>query len=526
MKTMKSFGYFLMLFVLGVGFSSCGDTYESRLPELLIKDMEFDGSKQDVVQSQTFRNEDMTNYGISTDASWCEALIDYDTSTIKVTVRGRAQSTDTDPYSARSCKVTLTDVRDNTIRSFNVSQKQLNEVIVNGNEYQVPSEGGEVSIEVQYNVPYQLVIPGDVTWITEKKAATRGLETASVVLNVEENNSGAARSATVAIKSTDESISRTIIIAQAFTPTYTIDPEAFTIDELAQTVKVNVTANFKFETYPDADWVVSGGRETVSETQFVQKLDVSAFKEKKDSRETTVQFFANVKTTVGGDYRTIEKTITITQNRTLYIPKDTIKLAAGDSIVVEVVNTEKRDLVWSTSDDSEFTVDSKGEVKCLRSDGDGKATITVKSKDGKYSDKIIAIAEKPKDLTKFLSCKWDRGEEIVGKDTTYTIGCTISMADGGPTITLKGYTFYNDSTAQKTVSWDGKTLSAKGSVSTSDISLKKEIDYYVDWKYTYAKEDYILRFSMDNKITITKQTPASTPAPAATTRRSARARRR
>lgn len=37
MKTKKSFGFFLMLLVLGVGFSSCGDDYESRLPELLIK---------------------------------------------------------------------------------------------------------------------------------------------------------------------------------------------------------------------------------------------------------------------------------------------------------------------------------------------------------------------------------------------------------------------------------------------------------------------------------------------------------
>lgn len=530
MKTMKSFGYFLMLFVLGVGFSSCGDTYESRLPELLIKDMEFDGSKQDVVQSQTFRNEDMTNYGISTDASWCEALIDYDTSTIKVTVRGRAQSTDTDPYSARSCKVTLTDVRDNTIRSFNVSQKQLNEVIVNGNEYQVPSEGGEVSIEVQYNVPYQLVIPGDVTWITEKKAATRGLETASVVLNVAENNSGAARSATVSIKSTDESINRTIKIAQAFTPVYTIDPNTFTIDELAQTVKVNVTANFKFETYPDADWVVSGGRETASEseTQFVQKLDVSAFKEKKDSRVTTVQFFANVKTTVGGDYRTIEETVTITQNRTLYIPKDSVKLAVGDSTVVEVVNTEKRDLVWSSSDESEFTVDSKGQVKCVGRAGDGKATITVKSKDGKYSDQIIAEAKKPVDLSKYLVCKWDSTKTIKEGLTTTTLIFKISNTSDA-TILLTSYEAKKDS-ADASIWYGGnlsENLGGKGS-KTFELGAIPTTNYYMTLKYTYMNEKYILGFSKKGEMTIKKEeapAPAATPTPAATTRRSARSRR-
>ena len=521
MKTMKSFGYILMLFVLGVGFSSCGDSYESRLPELLIKDMEFDGSKQDVVQSQTFRNEDMTNYGISADATWCEALIDYDTSTIKVTVRGRGQSTDTDPYSDRSCKVTLTDVRDNTIRSFNVSQKQLNEVLVNGNEYQVPSEGGEVSIEVQYNVPYQLVIPESVTWITEKKAATRGLEKASVVLNVEENNSGAARSATVTIKSNDESINRTIKILQAFTPVYTIDTKAFTIDELAQTVKVNVTANFKFETYPEADWVVSGGRETVSETQFIQKLDVSAFKEKKDSRESSVEFYANIKTSEG-TYREIKETVTITQNRTLYIPKDSVKLAVGDSTVVEVINTEKRDLVWSSSDEKEFTVDAKGQVKCVGSDGDGKATITVKSKDGKYSDQIIAEAKKPVDLSKYLVCKWDSTKTIKEGVTTTTLIFKISNTSDA-TILLTSYEAKKDS-ADASIWYGGnlsENLGGKGS-KTFELGAIPTTNYYMTLKYTYMNDKYILGFNKKGEMTIKKE---EAPAPAATTRRSARSRR-
>ena len=98
MKTMKSFGFFLMLLVLGVGFSSCGDDYESRLPELLIKNpLEFESSKDDITLSQVFRNEDLTNYGISSEVSWCDPWIDYETSTIYVKVLGRGQSTDEDP---------------------------------------------------------------------------------------------------------------------------------------------------------------------------------------------------------------------------------------------------------------------------------------------------------------------------------------------------------------------------------------------------------------------------------------------
>ena len=179
MKTMKSFGYFLMLFVLGVGVCSCGDDYESRLHELLIKDMEFEASTTSITQSQQFRNEDMTNYSITSSESWCTAKIDYDASTINVTVdaRGVDEVTDSDPYSDRSSTVTITDVRSNDVRSFKVSQKQIDEIKV-GSNYQVLSEGGEVSVEVQHNVGYSLVIPDAASsWIHKKTAGTRGLVT-------------------------------------------------------------------------------------------------------------------------------------------------------------------------------------------------------------------------------------------------------------------------------------------------------------------------------------------------------------
>ena len=292
MKTMKSFGFFLMLLVLGVGFSSCGDDYESRLPELLIKNpLEFESSKDDITLSQVFRNEDLTNYGISSEVSWCDPWIDYETSTIYVKVLGRGQSTDEDPYSDRSCNVTLTDIRDNTVRSFTVTQKQLNEILINGDEAQVPSDGGDVPVELQYNVSYQVSIPEDASWITEKKAAgTRGLEKATVTLSVAENNSGSARSAIVSIKSTDGKIERNFRILQAFSPVLTIDPKEFTVDELSQTISINVTANFKLETYPEEDWVTTGGRETVDDTHFVQKINISAFTEKKENRASTVEF--------------------------------------------------------------------------------------------------------------------------------------------------------------------------------------------------------------------------------------------
>ena len=513
---MKSFGVFLMLAVMGIGMSSCGDTYESRLPELLIKNMEFESSKEDITLTQSFRNEDLTNYGITSDAKWCTARIDYETSTIYVTVYGRGQSTDDDPYSDRSCKLTMTDVRDNTVRSFTVSQKQLNEVLVNGNSYQVPSEGAEFPVEVQHNVNFKVVVPDDVTWIRQKVAGTRALETSTVTMVVDANNSGSARSAQFSIQSEDGKITRKYSVSQSFTPVYSIDTKEFTVDELEQTISINVTANFKFDTNLDADWTTSEGRETVDDTHFIQKIKVAAFTEKAESRSTTVEFYAHI-LTAAGTYRDVTETVAITQERTLYIPKDTLYLNIGDSAVVEVTNTKKRDLTWSTSDDKEFTVDAKGQVKCIGADGDGKATITVKS--GKYSDKIIAVAKKPVDMTKYLVCKWDSVQTVTAGVTTKTLTFNITNNSEVP-IELTQYSFYQDSLAS--VWKEGpvtEPLAAKGS-RTFELDDIPATNYYMLLRYTYLKEKYILRFSKKGVMTIKKEetTPAAT-------RRSSRSRR-
>lgn len=525
MKTMKSFGYILMLLVLGFGVSSCGDSYETRLHELLIKDMEFEASTTSITQSQQFRNEDMTNYSITSSESWCTAKIDYDTSTINVTVDARGVDTDMDQYSDRSCTVTITDVRSNDVRSFKVSQKQINEIKV-GSSYQVQSEGGEVNVEVQHNVGYSLVIPETASsWIHKKTAGTRGLVTDTETLVVDANNSGGYRTAPLSIQGSDGTITRSFTIAQLFTPSYSIETKAFTIDELAQTVKVNVTANFKFEIYPENDWVVSGGRETDSdnETKFVQKLDVSAFKEKTGSpRECKVQFYANIRMGSGDDFKTIDETITITQERTLYIPKDSVKLAVGDSTLIEVVNTKSRDLVWSSSDEKEFTVDAKGQVKCINADGDGKATITVKSKDGKYSDEIIAVAKKPVDLSKYLKCKWDSTKTIKEGVTTTTLIFKITN-NSDASILLTKYEAKKDSADAST--WYGEdlseTLAAKGSRSFTLGSIPTT-NYYMTLKYTYLNDKYVLGFNKKGEMTIKKEEAPK----ASATRRSARARRR
>jgi hypothetical protein len=161
-------------------------------------------------------------------------------------------------------------------------------------------------------------------------------------------------------------------------------------------------------------------------------------------------------------------------------------------------------------------------VKCVAIDGDGQATITVKSKDGKYSDKIIAVAEKPKDLTKFLVCKWDSTQTIKEgvSSTILTFKITNTSSES---ITLTGYTAYKDSA--DVTKWYEEPLSETLAANKSkqiNLGAIPTTNYYMKLRYTYMNEKYILGYSKKGIMTITKETTT----PPAATRRSARYRRR
>ena len=504
-----------MLAVLGTCFNSCSEEYESRLHELVI-DSEWKFNSSDAAeQSQTLRNEDLTNYGISADSVWCSVDIDYNNSTIKVRV------TENQTYDDRTCTVTMKDVRSGDLRSFKVWQKKTRTIKISDNEYQVGSSGDDITITIQENVGYKVEIPSDVNWITEKPASTRGLQEHTVTLTVAENNSGAYRSAVISVKNTDgdSEIVRKIAIKQFFTPLFTIEAKEFEIDELSQTVSVKITTNLtNFETYVnDDDWMSSGGRDSVSTTSKIQKILVQKFTKKKDARTGTVDFHATVKT-AEGTYSNIDETVTITQKRTLYIKKDTIYLAVGDSTNIEYINSKDRTVNWSTSDESEFTVDANGKLKCIGSDGDGKATITLKSSDGKYSDQVIALAKKPSDLSKYLVCKWDSTQTIKEgvSSTTLTFNITNKSTES---IKLTGYTAYKDSAdvADASKKWYEETLSetlGANSSKTINLGTVPSTNYYIALKYTYMGSNYVLGYSKNGIMTITKESK-----PAANARR-------
>ena len=136
--------------LVSAGFESCGeDEYASRLRELILKDMTFGANEDEGALSKTttFRNEDISNYRAVSNSGWCHVALDASKSQMTVTVDENTT------YGERKATVTMSDVKAPEIsRTFTVTQKQNNAIIVDKTYFEVETKGGQLEIDFEHNI--------------------------------------------------------------------------------------------------------------------------------------------------------------------------------------------------------------------------------------------------------------------------------------------------------------------------------------------------------------------------------------
>ena len=432
MKKISYLGICILALMLGVGFGSCSsDDYQSRLKELIIKDVEFDADGGDYTKE--FRNEDLSNYKATPNSSWCTVTLDAKTSKMTVSVE------DNESFDDRSCIVTLQDIKDGvTSRTFKVSQKQMNCIKTGEGSYSVGTNGGQVVIDVQSNVDYTVSIESGCDWITLPSSGngTRGLVSSTVVLEVASNTSEKERSATVTLENTSTGDKEEVLITQEFKAFFEISQSEYTIAESSCEISVYIKTNISsFDCYlTDGDnWLKKSGRESVDKSTICQKLTATAFTEKSASRTTTVTF-------ENASYG-FSQAVTITQNRMLYIKEDNQEIYKGDSLKLTLYNKTGNSVVWSSHDEGIATVDESGWVKGLAK---GEARIRVYSADSLYSDSITVTVKKAEDLAEQLNHDWKRGFTTEGGVTALSSLSCILYNNSEFDIVLTKVTCYQD----------------------------------------------------------------------------------
>ena len=487
MRTMKSLGLFLVIAILGIGITSCSDDpYESRINELVIKDVVF--SSDASTDTQTFRNEDLSNYEATPSESWCSVTFVNETAQMIV----KAEANDT--YDERKAIVTIKDKNDTSkSRTFTVTQAQKDGLIVDvTDDFMVSTAGETISFEVRSNIPYQVYIPKEYSdWLKQvTSAGTRGLESKTIYIAVSKNDSGKARTGYVAIvNSKDNSQVTWITINQKFDIVFSVDPSSITVDELRNEISINVNANIPVD-IDCPNWIQLGTIVDKDDENFVYKMIVSPFTEKKLMRQGSIVFenAAYFK----------EVTVNVTQNRLFYIEESSVEVTVGGQLGLTFRNDTGQEVIWTSSNEKVATVTKDGTVIGVY---DGMAKITATSADGKYKDECTVQVNQAS--AALLQDTWSKVTEN-GIVTSITI--TLTNNDSR-TIHLKPGALYRvtvdgDMTTTEKIGEDSVTKDLRSgeshsayfsSVAPTTISSTAKYSYFMDWEYNVDLKDFIYR---------------------------------
>lgn len=113
-------------------------------------------------------------------------------------------------YDARTAKIKFVNKENNLSETVTITQTQKYTIVIAEDSYTLSKEGGEIEIEVEHSMEFDIKIDGD--WITQKQ--TRALETSKLTFVVAENTTYNARTGSVTFTSKDGVLSQKVEIVQ------------------------------------------------------------------------------------------------------------------------------------------------------------------------------------------------------------------------------------------------------------------------------------------------------------------------
>ena len=183
-------------------------------------------------------------------STWCKASA---TSGSKGTANVKFTVTENTEYDDRSVSVTI---KAGTVsKTFTITQKGADAMLLTTTKYEVAQEGGQIEIEVKANVNYQMEISEDAKeWITESKSKSRALTTHKHKLDIAMNESTEKREGEITFKSGDKV--ETVKVYQAGGAIILLSQNEFTVSDTGETISVDIKSNVEYGVQmPDVDWI-------------------------------------------------------------------------------------------------------------------------------------------------------------------------------------------------------------------------------------------------------------------------------
>jgi|AGTN01.3.fsa_nt_gi Leucine Rich Repeat./IgA Peptidase M64. len=128
--------------------------------------------------------------------------------------------------------------------TVSVFQAQKNALILTQKEYNLSNETTSIEVELRSNVEYEVVIPKEAVWV--KKSQTRAMRTDVLSFSVDKNETYDDRTAKIAVKDKNSSLSDTLIIHQSQLNVIFIGSNKIELGYNDQDFSVKVKSNIAF----------------------------------------------------------------------------------------------------------------------------------------------------------------------------------------------------------------------------------------------------------------------------------------
>ena len=200
--------------------------------------------------------------------AWCSAST---TSGTKGNVNVKFSVTENTSYDDRSVSVTIKS--GTASKTFTITQKYAEALLLTTNKYELSQEGGTIEIEVKANIDYEMEIAESAKdWITE--ATTRALSTYKHSLNIATNEEVEKREGEIYFKSGDE-VEIVKVYQSGAGPLILLSSNEYYASSVGETITIDIRSNCEYDiVMPNVDWI-KNVPETKAMSSHTLKYEIS-----------------------------------------------------------------------------------------------------------------------------------------------------------------------------------------------------------------------------------------------------------
>lgn len=208
-----------------------------------------DAENKQTISFSTNENWTLSVAATTSGGTWCTPSI---TSGTKGNVSVKFTVAENTSYDNRSVSVTIK--AGTASKTFTISQKGIDALLVTTDKYEVNQEGGTIEIEVKSNISYKMEISESAKdWI--KESSSRALTAYKHKLDIAMNEDYEKREGEITFKSGDKS--ETVKVYQAGGAILLLSQNEYNVSDKGDTISVDIKSNIEFGVQmPNVDWVV------------------------------------------------------------------------------------------------------------------------------------------------------------------------------------------------------------------------------------------------------------------------------